>query len=277
MNLERSVRLARYDLDLFRKAPIGNDLVSENRDFADALKLEVSLPSAEQESIKNASEKVNSVIRKRFSRFFGLPAQKFSEGNQNRVVSFEDTDAFYEYVRLLGGNDEVHIKRAEAIRTPIEKGYLTAFPIASVFPNSDYAEDWVTNLVEKEGISKSLAEEKFTFAYFFHILTHETLHIYEFPSVYGPFSECAVAYYSEKVLSDLKIPLTFGRLDENRNYFYKLLLNKYGDDLHKFYFGSLGNFIKQTSILSNFNKKILGELFPNGYGLSKKQIREFKE
>jgi hypothetical protein len=94
-------------------------------------------------------------------------------------------------------------------------------------------------------------------------LSHEVLHFFQAPNFHNlteskrAFLETAIAYYQPQVMDKIK---TSPRVEEpeledlKRQEFYQHLLGKYGDDVHKMFFGTLNNSRKQKEILQEFGQ-----------------------
>src|SRR3989344_1323147 len=95
------------------------------------------------------------------------------------------------------------------------------------------------------------------------IYTHEIAHLYQDSSLSVPFSEAGAYYYARELMKRNKWGPPIGGGDDDAADFYGELVSKYGDDVHKLYFGTLLNKRKRRFILSELTKERVHELFPD--------------
>jgi len=93
-------------------------------------------------------------------------------------------------------------------------------------------------------------------------VTHEAYHHLQDPSLPTFFQENGAYYYQQTTAESLN----FGRLDSDERAkitdFYKNLIDKYGDDVHKLFFGTLNNTERRTEILAEYTPQKITEIFP---------------
>jgi hypothetical protein len=95
------------------------------------------------------------------------------------------------------------------------------------------------------------------------VYVHEVAHDYEDETLPLEFRECGAYYYGK----ELKKPSSYASVfeaDQTYKYsaFYRGLIEIYGDDIHKLFFGSLKNESIRREILEEFTTEVVVELFP---------------
>lgn len=75
--------------------------------------------------------------------------------------------------------------------------------------------------------------------------------------------KCGAEYYAEQICASLGYQYgIFGGYGEKPKAFYKDLLEKYGDDLHRVFFGSQMDHEITDQVLNEFTVEKTKELFP---------------
>ncbi len=78
-------------------------------------------------------------------------------------------------------------------------------------------------------------------------------------------SELGSRYYSQEVLKDLGIEEAHTKLDLEAHAQYLKLVSKYGNDVHKLFFGSTINPRVEKSILAEFTPEMVEQVLPGYY------------
>jgi hypothetical protein len=114
------------------------------------------------------------------------------------------------------------------------------------------------------GLEKARATVKMT--YFVNALSHEIIHEYEDGANPFSFSESGSEYYASHISESFGV--NYGSMmgyGEKPRIFYGELVEKYGDDVHRLFFGLLSNTQREDPILGEFNNEKNRELFPNHF------------
>ena len=243
---------------------MSEDPTSVNRDFADALKMEVSgLTPQKEAQLKEYTVIVKGSIEKQLGKYFGPDTLNKVKGLEDRVISFESKDNFSEYLRLFWGTDrEQKIEGIHGIHTPVEMGDL-----AVIQPMEEYSTEHKEEVERLAGIwkvSKDEAKKNFERIEFRNTLVHEILHAYEDDHLPLFFVECAVPYYITDVMHDTNDgTIRYYKWDE-RIAFYMELIRTYGDNIHRLFFGSNQDIRLKAKVFAAFIPSILKEIFPKG-------------
>ena len=106
--------------------------------------------------------------------------------------------------------------------------------------------------------------------YSYNLFFHEICHFYQTKGLPLLFSESGAAYYETEVATKKTGAGFTSEEYEAGAVFYKSLVEKYGDDVHKFFFGSISsdntmpNYNpKAREILSEWTPEVQQRLFPN--------------
>ncbi len=94
------------------------------------------------------------------------------------------------------------------------------------------------------------AKKKFGQLFFLHNLTHEEVHQYQSKSLPNLFSEGGAHYYQRELKAKLGFGYVANELTEIQNRAYRILIDVYGDDVHRVYFGQKMDCRKREEILA---------------------------
>lgn len=129
-------------------------------------------------------------------------------------------------------------------------------------------EPYPTKFKEKISAAEGSEEKAKTLATWIALtdyLTHEIVHQYQDSTLPGYFLEFGARYYQRQLTDNLKIGHILEDLAEKRILIYKELIDQFGEDVHKIFFGKQ-NEVDETKKLAILAKSwIKGpELFPEG-------------
>jgi len=105
--------------------------------------------------------------------------------------------------------------------------------------------------------------------YYSTFSAHEEIHQYQDLTLPDTFKEIGAYYYTSIIARKLGHNPIGGELAGKRYHVYETLLNKYGDDVHRVFFGSvdlMSTQLKKPLILYAIHKQ-RESLFPNGQDL----------
>jgi hypothetical protein len=99
--------------------------------------------------------------------------------------------------------------------------------------------------------------------YFPNVLSHEIIHEYFAASYSLPFNESGTEYYTQQLHTQNGLPYGYlvGYGDKPKA-FYAELVEKYGDDVHRTFFGSPVSYQTRRQITREFTPEKVKELFP---------------
>ena len=81
----------------------------------------------------------------------------------------------------------------------------------------------------------------------------------------SPFDEIGVRYYTQKVAELAGVAVTTDESEENAIRYYQSILDKYGDDVHRVYFGMPVDRAQKRRIISEMNSERARKLLPSLY------------
>lgn len=239
-------------------------------DMTDSLKLDASVLTPKQDrEIKNVARNLNRTFVTEYKKFISDGKIKEISGIEDRVLITDD-HAFNLLWSEWNTIDEP--------KDPPGDEVLAAFLEAgNLFTFKDFDKYWAktseplrVNLVKKFG-TEDKASAIIGKVGIVNSLAHELIHQYQNHRLPHEFLECAVRYYEREVLQKLSFPYLSEHLDNERISFYESLIQQYGDDVHKFFFGEEIEYDRGVDIL----EKVFEEsdrLFPGGLGLAKKTV-----
>jgi hypothetical protein len=231
------------------------------RDFADTLKIEASGLSPKKETqVKKYIGVVKESIEKQFGQYFSPETSDKIKGIEDRVIAFADKEGFSEYVRGMFGQPDRQVNYIVGLHTKAARGDLSV--IQPVGGYSTKGEEELETLAKSWKVSKEQARRDVQLTEFKNTLVHEILHGYQDETLSHFFAECAVPYYVDKVMRDVKdSAIRFYRWDE-RIAKYNDLIKKYGDGVHRLFFGSNKNPLLKAKVYGEFGPATLKMLFP---------------
>ena len=101
-------------------------------------------------------------------------------------------------------------------------------------------------------------------------IVHEIVYQYQNHSLPEAFLEYAVRYYQRQISQKLGIGYIIEDITEERISFYKQLISRYEDDVHRLFFNGNIDERKKFAILQKFNHEA-EKLFPENEGLINKK------
>lgn len=186
-----------------------------------------------------------------------IPAATFKkvEGAEERILVLDPNEYDYLYSELNG-----HAPPSQA-GVAIRQGNL----IALRYPRQwDILEEESKQRVTEVYGSEEIAENTYNVIAFETAVIHEILHKFQDDSLPEPFMELAVCYYERQMNHELNTLGTLSNPDiEARVDFYQQLINVYGDDVHKTFFGSIQNAAQKAVILGSLTTEIIGRILPD--------------
>lgn len=116
--------------------------------------------------------------------------------------------------------------------------------------------------MEQAGGRKNV-QKNLLLMYFPNVLGHEIIHEYFAASSSLPFNESGTEYYSQQLHTKIRLPYGYlvGYGDKPKT-FYAELVEKYGDDVHRTFFGSPVTYQTRRQITREFTPEEVKELFP---------------
>ncbi len=231
------------------------DAHEAERVFADTLKIEASGLSPHQETqVKEYVKVVKESVERQYGKYFGPQTLEQVKGIEDRVITFGDKESFTEYARgSLFSQPNRDLSHLVGLHTRKANGDLSVvqpvegYPTRTGVQKEPVAESW-------KGTNKN-AQQDDQLTEFKDTLVHEIVHGYQDDRLPSYFMECAVPYYVDKVLHDVPdSALRFYKQDK-RIERYDNLIKKYGESVHRLFFGS--------NIDSNLREKILATFKPS--------------
>lgn len=96
-----------------------------------------------------------------------------------------------------------------------------------------------------------------------YLLSHEIAHMYQDPNLPVWFMECGAHYYARTLMMEKG----WGKFDTEDyirlSNFYQTLVGKYGEDVHKLFFGQLDDKSRREEILAEFTEDVQKCILPH--------------
>lgn len=145
------------------------------------------------------------------------------------------------------------------MRTFLERGDFTAGFVPDIWEK--IPQDTQKKLADMAG-GETQAKEAVKNMTARYIITHELAHLHQNPDLPLWFAESGAYCYTQETMKKNNWGELNSAQDEAAD-FYRELLEKYGDDVHKIYFGKLQDREKQKKIFSEFTEEKKKILFPD--------------
>lgn len=222
--------------------------INEAREVLDSIALDYNSesPSSKRESQK-LIEQVHQIFLSKWSKYIPEsvlelaslsirnPIQTDHQGMKSELVPSKGLSMLVSRATLLStqlDGDTEHLGDLSIIKLyPYKKG-LDRFPKKKL--------DVLLNMV-KDSFDNDLTKAKAYLDrfYFQTIHSHESAHACQGDSIPNWFAEIAARYYQIETMKTIygENMLTTDE-DSASNQFYKVLINKYGEDVHKYFFGN---------------------------------------
>lgn len=215
--------------------------LSTSRDIADSLRLECSILSpSENSQIKQLAHNVRKKFHAQFGRFFRQNVLEEVGDVENRIV-VTDVSAFN---TILAEWNSTKWNSTKNLLPLLENVFAAHFPnekFIIMFKQFDRywdktSKEFQQTLIELTG-SENKAKEVMGHIGFMTSLTHEIVHQYQDGSVIPEFLEIGAVYYTCSLLSSARIPTFLDKVGNSRINFYSNLIQVFGDNVHKLFFG----------------------------------------
>jgi hypothetical protein len=183
---------------------------------ADALKLEVSdLAPGQEVKIQNAARVISRAYVDYYGEYMTSQAiEKASETPKRIIVVAEEK---YQDFRQ---------------QWPGKKSKIEGFPVAFYRRKGDL-------IIINGGYLKAFGFlEKKSLELFDSLLAHEAAHRFQNHKATRMFHECGSSYYAREVLKHLGKRQISSELDFQRANFYQMLIDKLGETVHHFFYGT---------------------------------------
>lgn len=230
----------------------------------DELRAQYSVFSPEGERhLTDLAEAVNGSLTERYDRFIPDDVLDYSAGIVDRFLCVSQSD--YHGLYQLWDNPSGEIKdEVESSRGffEAENGRIIVFaepPFWNPSPDPSPEEQMA---LEKVGGVENIRRRIAT-TYFVNMLAHEIVHEYHEDDLPFSISEAGTDYYAENISAQFGV--TYGYIigyGDAPKAFYAELVSKYGDDMHKLFFGSPINPQIEQQIHGEFTSEKKKELFP---------------
>ena len=227
-----------------------------NQDQIDSLRLEVeNISPKEREEVLRVAQKLNASILEAYSEYIG-----YSENPEQilqRLVFTKSTDTISRLRGLWLGFKKEESNLAGLTLHP-DKFSILWFKNKESFPDiKEYIEKNKKKFLKKyENLEK--AQDDMVDAYMHNVIVHELIHLYS-PSLELPlrFEEAGAYFYAYHLIKSIDV--VFVSLNEPndtklRN-LYQKLINKYGNDVHKLFFGQEVDEKIRNSIFEEIQKR----------------------
>lgn len=242
--------------------PIDASFSPESKDRVDALRIEVSsLSPSEERKLRTEVALCNTVLKSHYGRFM---AKNYEDSEIAQRFLLSDEPTVRNFIEVWGGEDSSTSYLPEG-----EIGYMTAYKGADEeFVFGSTSDSWrklgdgeQQRLIAAHG-SADKAASYVNSLYRRAGLAHELCHMYQDEDLPVAFLECGAHFYGVRVsLLSKKDYIA----DENTDRvvdFYKGLIEKYGDDVHRVFFGAAADKEKREQILQEFTEDVQRRLFP---------------
>lgn len=241
------------------------DLKSPSEDLYRFLLKASILTPEQQEEINTAGKLIKHTFIETNRPFIPQHTLQELEAAEDRIVVM-DRKSFETLHRVY---DELTIGEVRST----ERVMGTYFPDAKLmaFPNPYEIWDFTSPEVKESLIKQFGSEERAKkiegLITLFDNLAHEIVHQFEDHSLPIAFRECAVRYYQRETVKKFQIGYAKEEFNEERIKFYENQVQKYGEDVHKLFFGSEIDAVRKQTILAELSTEEINRLFPNGSGL----------
>lgn len=238
-----------------------------DKDQRDSLKLELSiLPSADQEVLVGIAGTIKSNFINRFRDYIPEATINKTSDLEKRVI-LTDKDAYDVFIRhwplkkkKISSNDG----------KLFEKGHLTTLgDLALINDPAVWWDHLFTPSAQQQFIERFGSESKarqIIAGTVFSTIAHEMIHSFQDSKLgNGIFAECGTRFYERIVVRDTKLSYISSPLDDFLIDFYQHLLDEFGDDVHKVFFGLLDDPHKRDSILKLCTEEELIRVSPERY------------
>ena len=206
-----------------------------DRDIVDSLKLEVSVTTPAQETaIKEKSLQVEAVFLKKYGQY--MPAYKFEEagGVEDRVL-VTNRDNLRDIYTDWGERDDFHDVAGTVYKSGWIEHILYPVEVWNLLPDDNKA------VLEEYFSGEPDPKQTAINVIFMNILAHERAHQYQAQQLHKIFFESGARYYSKDIMKELGITSLQDETDRTCVQFYNDLLEKYGNVIHAFFFGTERN------------------------------------
>lgn len=246
--------------------------VSENRftferDDADSLRLEIStLSPIDQSRLKILTERIFSIFVDKFGIYSRPDILEEVRGIEDRVyiVNNEDFQNMY--------NNWDQVKRW---KKGTKRIIGAAFREGNLVLMKDPRNIWgmlsrrsQTNLT-RAFENEQEAQSQLVKTMWVNTIAHELTHNLQYIILPYTFYECGARYYAREIANELNCVNFTDSLEDERINFYHSLISKYGDIVHRLFFGSHtkieGGFDLVTKIYEEMTPELDKKLFPNDH------------
>ncbi len=238
-----------------------------DKEVSDTLKLEASIATPRQDKlVREVAVNINNEIIHQYGSYIPQETIVKVGGVEERIL-ITNTETFeqfhYEWDKIT--TDRSRLYYPEVTATVFTNGQVMAF--------EDPTKAWqrLSKETQVDAISRfgSEAEARGVVAFtaIADFLCHEVVHQYQDENLPKFFKELGAYFYQRQIATALHFSFLIFDLDEARIQYYNSLLNRFGEDVHKIFFGSLLDSKRRTEILSSVTKDDINELFPEGMGL----------
>lgn len=252
-------------LSVERSRPVSEFIAS--RDVVDSLRLEISTVQPRlQEGLGIIARKVAAIMVDKYGQFMPKAKRKVADGIEHRLLLLEK-DSFQTFYDAWIPREEQDYPIAAVFR----KGLITVLRDPYEAWN-DIPEDERARFVEFFG-SEHEAKKEVMFGNLVSNIAHETVHQFQDWTNPELFFELGTRFYKQEVMREIGYGYGMDKFEERRVNFYKELTEKrWGDDVHKLFFGSLRRPYPRDVVLglvgADFSPRKY-ELFPLGYGTTR--------
>lgn len=227
-----------------------------NQEQIDSLRLETeNISPKEKEEAFQIAQKLNGYILEIYSDY--IEYSKEPEEFPKRLVFTKSADTISRFKSIWLDSKKEEKDLSGITIHPDEFGILW-FKNKESFPEiKKYIEKNKKEFLERYG-SLEKAEEEFIEAYMHNIIIHELLHLYspalELPSVFKEAGAYFYAHHLLIVMGDMFFSLNKSYDIKLRN-LYQKLIDKYGDDVNKLFFGQEVDEEIRNSIFKEVKKR----------------------
>jgi len=239
-------------------------------EITESLKVEAStLTPEESQELKLLSASIKDEVMQRYGRFLSESTRERLKGIEERII-VTDRDSFEQFSQAWQPGP---VRRG---KEPIPPPWITAtyIPKGQLIVLKDPKESWdLIGAEEQEELIRHYGDERAARKaaermVLIDNVVHEVIHQCEDTELPTSFLELGTIYYQQPIMRKPGEAVMVPKGEEKRVAFYSHLVPKYGDAVHKLFFGTLIDPIQRAAILSELTPTVINKLFPREEGYS---------
>lgn len=229
-----------------------------NKEQIDALRLEIEgISPKEREEVLKIARRLNEHILETHTDY--IDHSKGPEEFPERLIFTKSIDAIGHFESIWLDYEKKGKDLGGVTIDPDKFSFLLLKNKKSSLAIKEYIQENKEECLEHFG-SLEKAEEELLGAYRNNVITHELLHLYN-SSLASPsiFSEAGAYFYTYQLMKGLFVSLN-ALNDPKLRSLYQELIDKYGDDVHKLFFGQEVDEEIRNSIFTEVQEEKFEEL-----------------